>query len=273
MPTLATALGTIGQTLQNEGVLESLSELVVDLLPPLTEILVAVAPLVPPIATVLSAVLVPALQLVAGNVGQLSLFLELLQGKLSPEEFLRAAEELPIIGDVFKFVGDTILNVSNTVAGGLNTLIGAIEGAVNGARFLMGMGTIHLPRMGIVSAVPWRDTGGAPSGSIGARATRVGTFASGAMFRATPGGHLGIFAEAGSDEVALPLTQGVYDELGAGIVRALAAAGGTVGSGGVATVEIVNRGGEALLELIDVRVRYHDGRSEMLVAGGKVPGK
>lgn len=273
MPTLATALGSIGETLQREGVLDSLSELVVDLLPPLTELLVTTAPLVPPIAAVLSGVLVPALQLVTGNVGQLSILLELLKGNLSAEEFLRAVEDLPIIGDVFSFIGDTIVNVTNTIAGGFNTLIGAIEGAVNGARFLMGMGNIRLPRMGTISTDLWRDTAAGSSPPAMVAGTRVRAFASGAMFRATPGGHLGIFAEAGSDEVALPLTQGVYDELGAGIVRALAVAGGSVGGGGVAKVEIINRGGEALLELIDVRVAYHDGRSEMLVAGGKVPGK
>lgn len=270
MPSLATALGSLGKTLNEEGVLDALSELVVDLLPPLTQILIAAAPLVPPLADFLSMVLVPALTNVAGTVGMVSTAVAVLKGDLSPEGFLRATEALPGIGGAFRFLGDSIVNVINTVAGGFNNFIGVIEGAVNGVRFLMGLGgTLHLPRVATINAF-WRETGadmGLQQLGTGQFANKsVPQYASGALFKATPGGHLGVFAEAGRDEAALPLTEDVYRRIGSGIAQA-------GGAGGGVTVEIINRGGEALLDLIDVRVRYHDGRAETIHAGKKIAGR
>lgn len=219
LPVLADAFAELGKTLTQEGVLESLSELVVALLPPLADLLVAVAPLIPPIADLLTTVLVPALQLAAGNIGMISIALAALKGDLSPEGFIKAVEALPVVGDAFKFLGDTIVNVQNSIANALNGLIAAIEGAVNGARMLVGLGSITLPRVGLASTAAFRGT---PGGG-GRRAT---AFAEGGLVRATPGGTLGVVGEAGHDEAVIPMTPQVMREIGAGFAQAAGGMGG-----------------------------------------------
>jgi len=228
MPILADGLRQVGDTLQQEGVLDSISELIVDLLPTLVDLLIAAAPLIPPIADFLSGVLVPALQLAAGNIGMVSVAIELLKGNLNPAEFMRALEALPGIGGAFKILGDSIVNITNTVAGAFNGLIGAIEGAVNGVRFLMGMGTIKLPRVATISTAAWRvpDMGPASAADLKYRPFAA---ASGALVRATPGGSFGVVGEGGNDEAVLPLTNDVFDRIGAGISKS--------GGGGNITIE------------------------------------
>lgn len=82
--------------------------------------------------------------------------------------------------------------------------------------------------------------------------------ASGGIVPRTPGGIPARIGEGRYDEMVMPITPEYVAALG--------------GGGGV-TVEIINNGGPGLMEFIDARIRYNDGRTESVLIGGKVPGK
>ena len=237
-PVLAEGFETLGQALQEEGVLDALSTLVVDLLPPLVELLVAVAPLIPPIASLLSTVLVPAIQWAADLVNALTTSVEFLMGGLSSAEFFTALESLPLLGDGFKSLADSVFDTMRGVAGVFNGFIGAIEGAINGMRTLTGMaGTVRLPRFEIVD--PRVSSGG--GGMSGRPALAM---AQGGVIRATPGGTFAQIGEAGTDEAVIPLTDEVLSKIGRGI-----------GGGGGVTFNVNGTDPNVVTQMIMQRLR------------------
>jgi hypothetical protein len=211
-PVLADGLLEIGKVLTSEGVIDSLAQLVKELLPPLVELLIAIAPLIPPIAAFLTTVLVPALQLAAGNISMVTLLVDALKGDLSPEGFIAAAEGLPILGAAFKFLGDVIFNTMRGIAGVLNSFITAVESAINGVRSLTGMaGTLHLPRFQVTDP---RAQAGFGTGLGGGGGRAAVALAMGGVIRATPGGTFAQIGEAGTDEAVIPLTDEVLGKIG-----------------------------------------------------------
>lgn len=205
MPILAEGLSELGAVLTSEGVMEALSTLISELLPPLVELLIAVAPLIPPIASFLSAVLVPALQAAAGNIGMVGVAIDGLTGKLTAEEFIGALESLPgWVGGAFKAVGDIVIGALRTVGDAINGFLDVFEDMVNGVRGLLGLpGQVHFARLSIRDprANP-SQSGYTPGGGGGGNRA----MAAGGIVRASFGGIPAVVGEGLYDEAVVPLS-------------------------------------------------------------------
>lgn len=166
-----------------------------------------------------------------------------------------------------KVVGGLILGFAGFIEGILNMAIDA----ANGLRSIVGMGP--LPKIDltsrfqsfnnqIINAAARGVTGGwdAITNVPVAQQWNSGAtpMAAGGIVAPTPGGIPAIIGEGRWPEAVVPLSP-----------QNLAAMSG----GGGVTVEIINNGGPGLMEFIDARIRYADGRSESILVGGKVPGK
>lgn len=151
-PEIREGLTGIVEALKDQGVTESIVELVTTVLPPLVDLLVAIAPLIPPIALLLTSVLVPALQTVTPILDLLSTGLEgltvLLNG--NSEDFTawagNAAAAGGIFADVLSGVGTFIANTLNVAIDALNRLGDGVESFVNGVSKALNLGdSINIP--------------------------------------------------------------------------------------------------------------------------------
>lgn len=218
MPQIGDGLVKIGAALTEEGALEALTTLVTDVLPPLVNLLVAVTPLIPPLAALISGVLVPAIASVAA---QFSGYTALLSGNREEMRkwYFNALGMKGPIGDLFRTIAANATNSLNGIIGALNLLAGGLETLVNALSGLTGI-RIKLRRIPQVSLAGLLSTGNftAPTGTT--KVAGYGRYAEGGYFTAKPGGYLGVFGEGRHDEVALPLSSDVYDRIGAGIAGA-----------------------------------------------------
>lgn len=214
LPKIAVAFAALGEVLMQEGVIDALKQLAVDVLPPLVDLLVALAPAIPPIASALSAVLVPALQLTTTYLTGLS---ALWSGDVKQQQaWLRSVISIPgFLGDAFRAYATNVISVINVVVDGFNTLAIAYKNLV--AVFGVRISVPQLPKL-----------------SLGQVAGVGKSFkaAEGAFVNARPGGYSGVIGEGKHDEAVLPLSDQVFSRLAAGINSQ----GGT-SSGGM-TVEV-----------------------------------
>lgn len=210
LPKIAVSFAALGDVLMQDGVIDALKQLATDVLPPLVDLLVAVAPAIPPIASALSTVLVPALQLAATYLNGLS---ALWSGDVRQQaNWIRSTASIPgVVGDAFRAYAVGVVAAVNIVVDGFNTLAQAYRNLV--AVFGVKISVPTLPRVSAALIVGSGKT--------------LGKHADGALFESRPGGHVGIFGEGRDDEVALPLNRDVYARVGAGIAAAGGGGGGT----------------------------------------------
>lgn len=228
LPKLAEGFSELGAVLTSEGVIDALVQLVEKALPPLVDLLIAAAPLIPPLATVLTAILIPALQSATGYIGMLSTAFKFLTGEFSSAEFFSALEDLPgPVGVAFGLINDYVFGALESVADSINGFLSVFEDLVNGVNGLLGIpGRVRFtriqfndPRVGPV------NTDGRPGQGGGNRA-----MAAGGIVKASFGGIPAVVGEGLYDEAVVPLSP-----------RNLAAMSG--GGGGGVTVNVNVPGG------------------------------
>lgn len=230
LPIIATAFGALGQVLMQEGVIDALAKLATEVLPPLVDLLIALTPLIPPLAAVLTAVLVPAVQLATTFIEGMS---ALWSGDADKQKsWIESVLSLPgPIGDAFSQLARNVVSVINIVVDAVNGIMQAWKNFLG----VLGM-KISVPILPHASLAGLLG-GGAykPSGSGGT--TRVaggGRYAKGGYFESKSGGYPAIIGEGSDDEIAMPLNAGVYGRVGAGIAQALGSSAGGSGT----TIEI-----------------------------------
>ena len=136
MPQIASGISTLGAALSQQGVMDAISKLITDLLPPLVNLLVTLAPAIPPIASFLSTVLVPSIQLVSGNLsflyGGLSEVFKLLSNKESFDQFVANLLMIPNgAGQAFRGFLNEALGAFNAVDGLINNFLDGMANAIN----------------------------------------------------------------------------------------------------------------------------------------------
>ena len=203
IPKIAEGFSELGAVLTSEGVIDSLVQLVEEALPPLVDLLIAVAPLIPPIATVLTAVLIPVLQSATGYIGMLSTAFKYMTGEFSSGEFFSALEALPgPVGWAFGLINDFIFGALDSSADVINGFISTFEGLVNGVNGLLGIpGRVRFARIDFNDPrVPQGFDGGAGGGAP-ARAMFAG-----GIVKAAFGGIPAVVGEGLYDEAVVPLS-------------------------------------------------------------------
>lgn len=213
LPQIAIAFAKLGAVLTEEKVLSALTELATKVLPPLADLLVTLAPLIPPIASAISTVLVPALTYLNQLLQGTSAYLSGNQGQMRSW----AAQVLALpgpFGDALRAFAAAETALFNGVIDGVNTASAALQNFINIFARLGGM-RITLPQL--------------PHVNLGKTLGRGFQAAEGGFFSARPGGYAGVVGEGRDDEVVMPLNNKVYGQVGAGIAAAM---GGSGGGGG-----------------------------------------
>lgn len=226
LPVIVTSFAALGSVLMEEGVIDALKTLATSVLPPLVDLLVALAPAIPPLATVLSTILVPALQITSALITGITAAFS--DNKVEQDNWVASIVGIPgIVGDAFRNLAGNLIGVANGVIDVFNGLSEGWE------RLAATFGvTLNLPRLshGSLAALA-APSGFSASGASGLKlVSGGGRYAEGGYFQARPGGYLGVIGEGASDEIALPLTPDKLRQVGAGIAEA-----GGVGAGQSAT--------------------------------------
>jgi phage-related protein len=149
LPEIAEGFVRIATAISQEGVLTALEDLVTKALPPLVDLLVAIAPLIPPLAAGISGILVPAVGLLSTAISGLT---SLFSGNLDTQRaWLR--QLIAAGGPISFFVKNIASQVSgffNFIYGAANLAVSGIENVVNALSALTGV-SIHLPRIKTVT--------------------------------------------------------------------------------------------------------------------------
>lgn len=169
-PALGDALLKVAEALLSKGVIDALTELAVTLLPPLADLLVAIAPLIPPIAQFLALVLVPALKEVTTDIrttmSAFTALFKLLTGDTSAQDYLSSILGYGgLIGGAFEAVVNAILFIINaagnaaafsvnTVINLMNTLLQTTADVFNAVSGVLHLPQIKLPTRSNVSFKP-----------------------------------------------------------------------------------------------------------------------
>lgn len=228
LPVVVAGLGELGAALSDPEVQSALKDLVVNGLPPLVDLLVALAPLIAPLANLLSGALVPSIQSVGESISGIT---ALFSGDIEKQrEWLRHIFSLPgPLGDQVRMMAGFWLGAFNSMIDVSNFLVDALENVINTFSALTGV-RVNLPSIPHVSlggtvlggSTPYKaGTFGSPNGSGGSGGgtsgrTNPGMFAAGGIIGARPGGMHAIVGEGRYDEAVLPLSPKVLSQLGGG---------------------------------------------------------
>ena len=175
-PQLAQAFLQVGTALTQEGVLDAIDQLVTTVLPPLVDLLVAITPLIPPLAQVLTGVLVPALEAVSSYITGLSALWSGNQDKM--KNWLGTVTTLAgPVGDIARTVAQNALNIMNGVIAAINVVGPAVDAFLNLFSAATHMhytwkGIPSVESIGALTAAKGSSAGGA--GTHGIFGTRAG---------------------------------------------------------------------------------------------------
>lgn len=176
LPAVRDGLVAIGSALTQEGVLDAIVLLITEALPPLVDLLVELAPLIPPLAAALGEVLPVAIGLLRLNaLDPLLSILGLLQVAFGDRSFVDWALAMQNSGNgLYSFaqgIAGFVKDMINPIIDGLNGLGDAVEGFVNGISRIFGGGGISLPNIQrLTSAV---SISAAAARSVGAHIPRM----------------------------------------------------------------------------------------------------